>query len=51
MQALLDHRTTAQTETYLGLSLDKRKLHAELAGKPMFPVAENAAVIPIRKGL
>lgn len=49
VQALLGHRTSAMTEVYLGIDLDQRRVLQKLAGRPMFPVVQDAQVIPIRR--
>jgi len=49
VQAMLGHKTGAMTEVYLGLDLERRKRNESLAGKPMFPVVQDAKVVPIRK--
>lgn len=49
VQAMLGHKNSAMTEVYLGLDLERRRRNESLAGKPMFPVRQDAKVVPIRK--
>jgi integrase len=37
VQSMLGHSSSAMTEGYLGLTLDRQARNADLAGKPMFP--------------
>lgn len=46
-QAMLGHANIRTTEIYLRLDLDRKVRNDLLAGKPMFPTEEEAAVIEI----
>jgi len=48
VQTLLGHRNSWQTEHYLGIDLDQRRVLASYAGKPMF-ANDQANVVPLRK--
>jgi integrase len=47
VQAMLGHRSIANTEIYLRLSLDRKVRDDLLAGKPMFPSGGDATVIKL----
>lgn len=49
VQAMLGHKNSVMTETYLGLTLDREKRNQLLAGKPMFPSLRAANVVPMRR--
>lgn len=51
VQWFLGHKSSAMTERYLGLSLEKHLVQQEVGGKPMFPALQDAKIIPIRKDL
>lgn len=48
VQSMLGHKHSYMTEHYLGIDLDRRKRNTDLAGRPMFPVRQDAQIIPIR---
>jgi integrase len=49
VMSMLGHKNSRNTETYLGLSLDRHKRNTDLRGKPMFPHLQDARIIPIRQ--
>jgi integrase len=48
VQRRLHHATRAMTERYIGITAIDSEMDETLIGKPMFPVAQDAKVIPIR---
>jgi integrase len=48
VQTLLGHANSWQTEKYLGIDLDQKRVLEAYAGKPMFATS-HANVVPIRK--
>lgn len=46
VQSMLGHRTSAMTELYLGLDLDRQRRNDDLRGAPMFDAPGN--VVPMR---
>lgn len=48
VQTLLGHANSWQTETYLGIDLDQKRVLEAYAGKPMFAMAQTN-VLPLRK--
>lgn len=50
VQSMLGHSSSAMTELYLGLDLDRRTRNTELAGRRMFAPRPSANVIQLRKG-
>jgi len=49
VQSMLGHKSSAMTEHYLGLDIERRQRNDALAGKPMFPVVHDAQIVPIRE--
>ncbi|HLP97642.1 MAG TPA: site-specific integrase [Sideroxyarcus sp.] len=47
VMSMLGHRNSRNTETYLGLSLDRHRRNHDLRGKPMFPQLQDARIIPL----
>lgn len=49
VQSMLGHSSSAITERYLGLDLDRRSRNQSLRGKPMFSTPADSNVVPIRE--
>lgn len=49
VQSMLGHSSSAMTEIYLGLDLDRKTRNQDIKFKPMFP-ALDSNVVPIRSG-
>lgn len=49
VQAMLGHEHAEMTERYLGLRHDRQKRNAKIKGQPMFPVLQDAKIVPIRR--
>lgn len=47
VQAMLHHKTRAQTEHYIGLEAERQKRDLRLAGRPMFPVHQHENVVAL----